>query len=101
MVGIYQIRNITNNKVYVGSSKNMANRRSTHRFNLRRGTHHSTKLQKAWDEFGERNFIFETLEIITDKNKLLERERYYRDLLKSEDEGYNIKGLASDSSRKK
>lgn len=41
--GIYQIRNLVNGKVYVGSAVNLQHRRREHRSDLRNGNHHSIK----------------------------------------------------------
>jgi group I intron endonuclease len=59
--GIYQIRNIVNNHIYIGSAKNFKTRWNTHLCNLRKGKHHSSHLQKAFRKYGEENFIFEIL----------------------------------------
>ena len=60
--GVYLIRNIINSKGYVGSTTDSFQARfSGHRSQLRRGCHHSNKLQRAWDKYGEQNFIFEVL----------------------------------------
>lgn len=50
--GIYLISTPRGSK-YIGSSNNIYRRWSEHRRNLRRGTHHSTRLQAAWDKYGE------------------------------------------------
>ena len=61
--GIYQIRNLVNGKVYVGSAVNLQHRRREHRSDLRNGNHHSIKLQRAYNKYGESSFAFEILEI--------------------------------------
>lgn len=38
---------------YIGSSNNIYRRWSEHRRNLRRGCHHSTRLQAAWNKYAE------------------------------------------------
>lgn len=74
---IYRIRNISNNKIYIGSAVNARVRRNRHVADLRKGIHHSLLLQRSWNKHGEDNFVFEILEEVIDKNKLLEREQYY------------------------
>lgn len=59
---VYQIRNILNGKVYIGSSKNFEQRVRQHLQKLRRGQHHSPALQCAWNKYGEAVFEFEVLE---------------------------------------
>lgn len=95
MVGIYKITNKINNKFYIGSSKNIANRWKDHLSGLSSGNHSNYKLQNAINEFGIQNFTFEIIEVITtkyDRKYLLTREQYYLDKEKSylDDIGYNI-----------
>lgn len=62
MSGIYQIRNIINNKIYVGSTVCFKNRWAVHLFLLDRNKHGNSHLQSAWNKYGKDNFIFEILE---------------------------------------
>lgn len=55
---IYQIRNIENEKRYIGSSINPNKRFEWHRRELNRNCHHSIKLQRAWLKYGEEKFVF-------------------------------------------
>jgi group I intron endonuclease len=55
--GIYTITSPSGN-VYVGSTKNFKSRWSQHRSELRRSVHHSFKLQRAWNKYGEENMTF-------------------------------------------
>jgi group I intron endonuclease len=59
---VYKIRNVTNQKFYVGSTINMKERTRTHRNKLRRGAHHTPHLQAAWNKYGEECFVFEVIE---------------------------------------
>lgn len=59
--GIYQIRNIVNNKCYVGSSKDINSRLNQHKRNLKQEKHCNIALQRAWDKYGEDCFRFEAL----------------------------------------
>jgi group I intron endonuclease len=79
--GIYKIVNLTNNKIYIGSSKNLYNRYSTHKCKLKYNNHVNKHLQSSYNKYGKDNFIFEVLETCT-KDKLIEREQYYIDTLK-------------------
>jgi hypothetical protein len=38
-------------------------------------------LQNAWNKYGEDNFYFSVLELVPDKDKLIEREQYWIDKL--------------------
>lgn len=59
--GIYQIRNLINSKVYIGSTKDIKYRWSEHRSNMRRNKHNNPHLQSAFNKYGEENFVFEIL----------------------------------------
>ena len=61
-MGIYQIRNIVNGKVFVGSSKNLDGIFNRHRFGLTNGGHINKDLQKDWNDLGQEHFAFEILE---------------------------------------
>ena len=87
--GIYQIRNLINGKVYVGSAVCLKNRFKLHHINLRKGNHHSSHLQRAWDKHGVDNFVFEVLEGVLDKEYLIAREQYWIDKLHACRDGYN------------
>lgn len=58
MIGIYKIVNKKNGKLYIGSSKTIERRLKDHRRLLSKGTHHSSKLQNAWNKYGEESFLF-------------------------------------------
>jgi|688.fasta_scaffold115490_5 hypothetical protein len=90
--GIYRITNKVNNKIYIGSAYNLSNRFSTHKYSLRNNKHKNPHLQSAWNLYDEKDFIFEILEIVEDKTKIIEREQYYLDLYNPCDNsiGYNI-----------
>src|SRR5260221_13240023 len=61
-MGVFQIRNTTNGKVFVDSSTNVPGKINRHKFSLSAGTHQAEKLQKDWNELGSEKFEFETLE---------------------------------------
>ena len=54
--GIYIIRNLITDKVYIGSTKNIMKRISEHLYMLEQGTHHSTKLQNSTNKYLYKNF---------------------------------------------
>jgi group I intron endonuclease len=62
--GVYQIRNIINQKVYIGSAagvKGFKGRWNTHLHYLRHLTHGNKHLQNAWNKYNEDAFVFEVL----------------------------------------
>ena len=61
-MGVFQIRNTTNDKIFVDSSVNVPGKINRHRFTLNAGLHASKPLQADWNELGEAAFEFETLE---------------------------------------
>ena len=61
-MGVFQIRNKTNDKVFIDSSNNIPGKINRHRFALNAGLHASKPLQADWDAFGESAFEFETVE---------------------------------------
>jgi len=62
--GVFQVKNIANGKVLLGSSLNLEGPLNSHRFMLKIGSHTNKALQKDWDEFGPDRFIFEILEVV-------------------------------------
>jgi len=85
--GIYQIKNLVNGKIYVGSAVNIRKRWSNHRHNLINGTHKNLHLQNAWNKYGVDDFEFSIIELVVDKTQLIDREQFYLNVLKPD---YNI-----------
>lgn len=100
-VYIYKIRNIQNNKVYIGSTVNLKKRVKTHRWALQGNYHANPHLQNAWNIDGELNFEFVVLET-TDENSREEREQYWMDFFRSYERefGYNICPVAGSPERR-
>jgi len=92
--GIYKIENLVNGKVYIGSSINIKERWRRHKKDLRKNKHHSIYLQRSWDKYGEVNFKFEVVELLINKEELLEKEQLYIDKYDSYNNGYNINEFA-------
>ena len=66
--GVYQVKNIANGKVLLGSSLNLEGPLNRHRFMLKIGSHTNKALQKDWDELGPDQFVFEILEEVKRKD---------------------------------
>jgi hypothetical protein len=60
-IGVFQIRNLSSNKVLVDSSTDMLSKWNRHKSELRFGGHRNRELQKDWNETGESNFCFEII----------------------------------------
>lgn len=61
-MGVYQIRNLQNDAVWVNSSLNLPGSFNGDRVKLNGGFHPARRLLPDWKEFGEENFVFEILE---------------------------------------
>jgi group I intron endonuclease len=79
---------------YVGSSKDIHRRWKEHVRELNKGIHHSPHLQRAWDKYGRSDFVFEIVEIVSEKNLLLLVEQRYLDIAKTESVCYNVSFVA-------
>lgn len=87
--GIYKITNQKNDCCYIGQAVDIAKRWKEHaKCGLGIDTPASNKLYKAMQEDGLYNFSFELLEKCS-KEDLDEKERYYINLYKSKEYGYN------------
>jgi len=60
-MGVYQIRNTVNNKIFIDSSVNIDAIFNRNRLQLNFGNHPNTILQNNWKQFGEGQFVFEIL----------------------------------------
>lgn len=91
--GIYCIRNIINNKMYIGYSKDMLKRKSSHFTELKYNYHDNDKLQKAYNKYGKENFEFNIIAYYPDEEFTLPTmEHYWCALFNVHDDrfGYNI-----------
>ena len=79
--GIYKIVNNDNGKYYVGSSDDITRRIYEHSWLLSNKKHHCIPLQKAWEKYGQENFVFVIVEVVSPK-LLLETEQKYLDICK-------------------
>jgi group I intron endonuclease len=91
MCGIYIIKNIINNKVYIGQSVDIYHRWIQHKADLRNEHHHNEHLQRAWNKYGEKNFEFAVL-IECSESELNSLEKSFIVDYKSNDGhyGYNL-----------
>lgn len=90
--GIYVITNTVNNKIYIGKSINLRKRKNEHFNKLRQNKHENSKLQRAFNKYGEENFTFTTLvedDTLT-PSELDELEIMYTRLFYGVEEGYNF-----------
>ncbi len=91
IIGIYAIKNNTNNKLYIGQSQTLKRRISTHKNNLMKNKDSCIYLQRAWNQDGKEKFEFYIVEECAIE-LLDERETYWIKELHSHasENGYNI-----------
>lgn len=95
VIGIYKITNQKNGKCYIGQSVDVSKRWKEHaKCGLGIDAPVGNKLYKEMQEVGIWNFSWELLEACS-RADLNEKERFYIDLYKSKDYGYNtVKGVS-------
>ena len=69
-MGIYQIRNLSNGKIFIGNSKNLHGKSNSFKFQLNAGLHVNKALQDDYTLLGEENFVFEILDRLEPKEDL-------------------------------
>lgn len=62
--GVFQVKNIVNHKILLGSSLNLEGPLNAHRFMLSIGGHTNKALQHDWNTYGPDAFVFEILEVV-------------------------------------
>jgi group I intron endonuclease len=87
--GIYIIRNIINNKMYVGSTGNFVKREKQH-FKKLYNRKHNLKFQNAYNKYGKDNFKFEIIQLAEYDKNIVDLEDYWIKILDSKKSGYNI-----------
>jgi len=97
-MGIFQIRNTVNGKVYIDSSTNLDAIWNRNKTELKFGGHRNEVLQKEWNEFGEAQFTFDIVaelkqkenEVVNYTAELKElKAMYLEELQPFGDKGYN------------
>jgi len=95
MIGIYQIVNNINNKVYIGSTlKSFKYRFKSHIYLLKRNKYENPILQNAWNKYGDDKFTFKIIESFNNisSEKLLKLEEHHINQYNTTNRkyGYNI-----------
>lgn len=94
--GVYQIKNLVNGKIFLGTSRNIRQLNGII-FQLNMGTFMNKGLQNDWNEFGKENFVIEILEEFKEKEnstlvhkKMKELEKKWKEnLMPYGDKGYH------------
>jgi group I intron endonuclease len=80
--GIYRIQSISHpERCYIGSATNTGKRWNHHITDLRKGKHHSSKLQNHFNKYGEIDLQFSIL-LGCEKSILLDNEQFFLDSYK-------------------
>jgi group I intron endonuclease len=84
--GIYKIQSVIKpERCYIGSSTNLRNRKYDHRYLLKKGIHHSAKLQAHYNKYGAEDLIYSIVyycdksDLIPDENGVIQLEQFYID----------------------
>jgi hypothetical protein len=64
-MGVFLIRNVSNDKVFLGSALDLNGGINRHKFQLAQGVHPNRALQEDWKQLGEGMFAFEILDQFT------------------------------------
>ena len=91
--GIYAIRQISTDKLYIGSTaQSFYDIICAHNSALRRNKHSSIHLQRAWNKYGSDDFEFEILEILDSTKALICSEILWIYIYKSNNRkfGFNV-----------
>lgn len=95
LAGIYAIRNLVNENMYIGQSINLYHRKAAHFSFLSYGTHHNVYLQRAYNFYGKDAFVFDVL-LYCEPNELT---RYEQELVNKLKPKYNLRTICVDSPR--
>jgi group I intron endonuclease len=87
--GVYSIKNLINNKVYVGRTSNLKERKYGHFQKLKTNKHPNKKLQYAFNKYGDTNFIFEVLSYCS-REESCDKEIWWITELDAIKNGYNV-----------
>jgi hypothetical protein len=99
-MGIFQVKNLANGKIFIGSAKDLKGKLNSIKFQLEMNSYVNKKLQEDFNKFGEKNFIFETIDLLepkedinydyTDDLNVLE-EMWLEKIQPYDEKGYNKK----------
>lgn len=100
-VGVFQIRNTTSGKIFIGSSTDCRSIWNRMRTELKIGTHKNKALQKDWNDLQEEIFVFEILSEIKQDNDSKQTDyrkqakglesMFLEELQPFDEKGYNVR----------
>ena len=76
-IGVYVIRCSGNGGLYVGSASLGVKRRwHIHKSDLKKGKHHNSRMQRAWDKYGEESFTITVAEVCLPQHCVAQEQVY-------------------------
>jgi len=99
--GVYKIKNLINERIYIGSAKCFKVRLNQHLQSLHKGIHHNKFLQNDFNKCGEEAFEFHVIEVIEGEQskRLLAEQKYLNQFHDNQKLCYNFKPRAKQKSR--
>ncbi|MBN2614892.1 MAG: GIY-YIG nuclease family protein [Bacteroidales bacterium] len=89
-MGVFQIRNLSNDKVLIDNSTDMVSKWNRHQMELKFGSHKNQDLQKDWNNTGTDNFVFEVLSELKPDEKIISYPKELKSLQERVIEEINI-----------
>lgn len=81
-LGVFEIRNKIENKIFIDSSNNIPAKFNRHKFQLNAGLHPNKEMQEDWNKYGEINFEFNVIEEIEQKDEIRDYSKKLKELEK-------------------
>ncbi len=81
-LGVFEIRNKIENKIFIDSSNNIPAKFNRHKFQLNAGLHPNKEMQADWNKYGEINFEFNLIEEIEQKDEIRNYSKKLKELEK-------------------
>lgn len=93
--GIYRIINLTNGRIYVGSTSRFRTRAASHINDLQKNRHNNTFLQNDYNKNGD-SFVFEVLEVVegSQEGRLKVEQKYIDEHYDNQKQCYNLTAKA-------
>lgn len=88
--GLYQIINLVNNKMYIGSAVNLRRRVHKHYYELTKGVHNNEHLLRAFNKYGESKFKVNIFIMNVSHDVLLSKEKQFIIQCDALTKGYNM-----------
>jgi len=66
-MGVYQIKNLSNGKIFIGRGMNVQGKLNSAKFQLEQGSHPNSEMQNDFKQYGAENFSFEVIDYLDPK----------------------------------